>query len=89
VLVRTALDVARTAPGAWRRRAGRRDPRSSSSRGWSGSGWANDVSAAVRQWRHAPFTTLAAVAMLSVGVGANVAIFNLANALLLRPLAHD
>ena len=48
-----------------------------------------DVRYAARHLRRAPLFTLSAVALLAVGIGANVAVFTLVDALLLRPPPFD
>src|SRR5690348_9703703 len=46
----------------------------------------NDLRLAFRQWVKAPVFTAVALLTLALGIGANVAIFNLVDAILLRPL---
>ena len=62
-----------------------REPRASS---WMGL--AQDVRQAVRTLRCAPVFTVVALLTLTIGVGANTAIFSLVNVLVLRdlPVAH-
>lgn len=45
----------------------------------------NDIRYAVRHLVRAPLFTVSAVALLAIGIGANVAVFTLVDALLLRP----
>ena len=47
-----------------------------------------DLNYAARTWRRAPAFVFAAVITLTIGIGANTAVFSLVNAVLLRPLAY-
>ena len=48
-----------------------------------------DVRYAVRALAHAPAFSLAVIAVLALGIGANAATFSLINAVLLKPLPFD
>jgi predicted permease len=45
-----------------------------------------DVRYAIRQWRHAPGFALTVIAVLALGLGANIAVFTILNGILLKPL---
>ena len=47
-----------------------------------------DVRYTIRQWRRAPGFVLTVVAVLALGLGANIAVFTLLNGILLRPLLY-
>ena len=51
--------------------------------------WQQDIRFAVRSLAKQPWFFLAAVASLAIGIGANTAIFSVANSLLFRPLPYD
>jgi predicted permease len=48
-----------------------------------------DMRYAMRQWRRAPGFALTVVAVLALGVGANIAVFTLLNGIMLRPLPYS
>jgi putative ABC transport system permease protein len=47
----------------------------------------NDLKFAVRQLRKSPGFAAAVILTLAIGIGANVAVFSMVDALVLRPLA--
>ena len=69
------------------RRARLRSPDSPDS-GWGMRGTLQDARYAIRTLIHAPVFTLAVLATLTLGVGANTVIFSALNAVLLRPLPY-
>ena len=48
----------------------------------------NELKHAIRGFSRSPGFTLTAIGILALGIGANTAIFTVANALLLRPLPY-
>src|SRR5215470_10821915 len=50
--------------------------------------WMHDIRLAVRSLAKQPWFTVAAMLSLAIGIGANTAIFSVANALLFRPLPY-
>ena len=47
-----------------------------------------DARYAIRQWRNALAFALTVIAVLALGLGANVAVFTILNGILLRPLPY-
>ena len=87
LIVEILADFVRSLPRAWR--LDRHSAAVQPARPPRSSGIGHDVRHAARSLRHAPWFTAGAALTLALGIGASTAIFSLARATLLHPLAID
>jgi len=85
---RAHLFVRRTDPGAYAPDARPLPIECSGSRLMSVESFISDLRLALRRLRRAPVFAAATIATLGLGIGANTAIFSVANAVLLKPLPY-
>jgi putative ABC transport system permease protein len=86
-VVAETLDVVRAGLGLRMRTGDRRTPTGHKWEGKMGS-WVSDVRFAFRGLKRHPGFAVAAVAVLSLGIGASTAIFSVVDGVLLRPLPY-